>query len=157
MEEYVNKDTYNRSYVEVLEILKLIPKSEYDRIPKEKIEFFEQNKDKNYIYKYNLKDSKTLRKTDAIIINLYKDYIANEEEKKEIDEKLKQNLIKNEEEKREKYPVDIFKNKKEKIELEFRKTDLANNSVEPNKLIVYKESVIVRIWNKFKKIIKGEI
>lgn len=97
MNEYINIDTYSCSYEEVLEILMLIPKSEYDRIPKEKIEFFEQNKDKNYIYKYNLKDSKTLRKTDAIIINLYKDYIANEEEKKEIDEKLKQNLIKNEE------------------------------------------------------------
>ena len=156
MEEYVNKDTYNRSYVEVLEILKLIPKNEYDRIPKEKIEFFEQNKDKNYIYKYNLKDPKTLRKTDAIIINLYKDYIANEEEKKEIDEKLKQNLIKNEEEKREKYPVDIFKKKKEKIQVELPSIYSVDKDLEQNKLIEYKESFFTKILNKIKRMIKGE-
>ena len=37
-------DTYECSYVEVLEILKHIPKEEHDKIPKELIEFFEKNK-----------------------------------------------------------------------------------------------------------------
>ena len=45
-------NTYSLSYVEVLEILKHIPKEDYEKIPKEKIEFYENNKDKNYIYIY---------------------------------------------------------------------------------------------------------
>ena len=35
------ENTYACSYVEVLEILKHIPKREYEKIPKEKIEFYE--------------------------------------------------------------------------------------------------------------------
>ena len=71
--------TYSCSYVEVLEILKHIPKEDYEKIPKEKIEFYKKNVDKNYVYIYDSIAPKTLRKTDAILINLYKNYIAKEE------------------------------------------------------------------------------
>ena len=105
-------DTYECSYVEVLEILKHIPKEEHDKIPKELIEFFEKNKDKSYQYTYNLASPKTLRKTDAIIVNLYKDYIANDDEKKQIEKRLMENYEKAESEKRKKYnPDDLFKKK----------------------------------------------
>ena len=46
-------NTYSCSYVEVLEILKHIPKEDYIKIPEEKIEFYKNNMDKNYIYIYN--------------------------------------------------------------------------------------------------------
>ena len=105
-------DTYECSYVEVLEILKHIPKEEYDKIPKQLIEFFEEHKDKSYRYIYNPVSPKTLRKTDAIIVSLYKDYIANEDEKKQIEKRLIENYQKAEIEKRKQYnPDDLFKKK----------------------------------------------
>ena len=105
-------DTYECSYVEVLEILKYIPKEEYDKIPKQLIEFFEEHKDKSYRYIYNPVSPKTLRKTDAIIVSLYKDYIANDNEKEQIEKRLMENYEKAETEKRRKYnPDDLFKKK----------------------------------------------
>ena len=105
-------DTYECSYVEVLEILKHIPKEEYDKIPKELIEFFEKNKDKSYQYIYNPVSPKTLIKTDAIIVSLYKDYIASDNEKKHIEKRLMENYEKAESEKRKQYnPDDLFKKK----------------------------------------------
>ena len=38
------QDKYKCSYVEVLEILKYIPKEEFEKIPKEKIEFMRKTK-----------------------------------------------------------------------------------------------------------------
>lgn len=108
-------NTYERSYVEVLEILKYIPREEYEKIPKDYIEFYKENKDKNYKYKYNQNSPKTLRKTDAIIIYLYKNYIASDEEKDEIEKNLKLNSQRAEIEKRRKYnPDNIFRENKRK-------------------------------------------
>ena len=44
---------YSRNYTEVLEILKYIPIDEYNKIPKQKIEFYEKYKDRSYKYEYN--------------------------------------------------------------------------------------------------------
>lgn len=44
---------YAKAYTEVLEILKHIPKDEYEKIPKSEIQFYESNYDKNYKYMYN--------------------------------------------------------------------------------------------------------
>ena len=82
------EDTYANAYVEVLEILKYVPVNEIAKIPKKEIEFFERNKNVNYQYDYNVDNPITLRKTDAIIVNLYKKYFSNEEENKKIDELL---------------------------------------------------------------------
>ncbi len=82
------EDTYANAYVEILEILKYVPVNEIEKIPKKEIEFFERNKNVNYQYDYNVDNSVTLRKTDAIIVNLYKKYFSNEEENKKIDELL---------------------------------------------------------------------
>lgn len=105
-------DTFECSYVEILEILKHIPKEEYDKIPKQLIEFFEEYKDKTYQYIYNPISPKTLRKTDAIIVSLYKDYIASDDEKMQIEKRLMENLEKSENEKRKQYNPDDLFNKK---------------------------------------------
>ena len=86
-------NTYACSYVEVLEILKHIPKEDYKKIPKEKIEFYEKNKASNYVYIYNSIEPKTLRKTDIILMNLYKNYIAKTDEKRKIEEILRLNEL----------------------------------------------------------------
>lgn len=110
------EDTYEKSYVEVLEILKYIPHNEYIKIPKEKIDFYEEYKDKNYHYTYDCNSPVVSKKANAILVNLYEEYIADEEEKKKIKEILKLNTQKVEDEKRKKYNVnDLFK-KTKKVE-----------------------------------------
>ena len=132
-------NTYSCSYVEVLEILKHIPKEDYIKIPEEKIEFYKNNMDKNYIYIYNPIMPKTLRKTDAILINLYKNYIAKEDEKQKINQILKLNEMKEEQEKQKKFsPNNIF-----------------NNHVENENTILvveHKETMLKKIINKIKRI-----
>lgn len=138
-------DTYSCSYVEVLEILKHIPKEDYEKIPKEKIEFYKNNMDKDYVYIYDTFKPKTLKKTDAILINLYKKYIAEDDEKKKIHQILKLNEIKAEQEKNKKFSSDnIFNNKYIEIE---------NNNVNSLSKVEYKETVLKKIINKIKKIL----
>ena len=131
-----------KSYVEVLEILKHIPKKEYDMIPKEKIDFYKANSDKTYKYVYS--SQITSRKTYSIIVSLYKNYIATNEEKLEIDNLLRKNLKKEEIKKEEKYnPNDLFKNKKV-------------NTVTPNSNLpvqLKNKSIISRIIERIKKLI----
>lgn len=137
-------NTYSLSYVEVLEILKHIPKEDYEKIPKEKIEFYENNKDKNYIYIYNPVNPKISRKTDAILINLYKNYIAKDDEKEKINHILKLNEMKNEQEKQENFDLNnIFNNKKSEIK---------NNNVDILPVEKKRETRFKKIIDKIKKI-----
>ena len=136
-------DTYSCSYVEVLEILKHIPKEDYEKIPKEKIEFYKNNMDKNYVYIYDTFAPKTLRKTDVILINLYKNYIAEAYEKTKIQQILKLNEIKEEQEKKTKFSSDNIFNS--------RHIENENNNVNTLSKIEYKETIFKRIINKIKR------
>ena len=49
----MTNDKYAKAYTEVLEIIKYLPKNEYDKIEKEKINFFEDNKDNSYKFSIN--------------------------------------------------------------------------------------------------------
>ena len=51
----INKN-YAKAYTEVLEIIKYFPKSDYDKIPKEKIEFFKQFREARCIRTHIYKD-----------------------------------------------------------------------------------------------------
>lgn len=44
---------YAKAYTEVIEILNHLSKEEYDKIPKEKIDFYKKYMDKEYKYKIN--------------------------------------------------------------------------------------------------------
>ena len=99
----MNTDTYEKSYVEVLEILKHIPEIEYNKIPKEKIDFFKKNCDKEYKFIFEEGKMTASRKAYAIIINLYYEYIATDKQKKIVENALKYNNEKLEQIKKEKY------------------------------------------------------
>lgn len=119
-------NTYARAYTEVLEILKHFSKEEYSKIPIEKINFYKDNMDKDYIYEINpeieLSKQYISKEANAILVSLFREYFATEEQRKTLDNLLNQNQQKLEEIKREKYSVDnIFKNNneeenKEKVE-----------------------------------------
>lgn len=137
--------TYSCSYVEVLEILKHIPKEDYEKIPKEKIEFYKKNVDKNYLYIYDSIAPKTLRKTDAILINIYKNYIAKEDEKEKINEMLKLNNIKDEQNKQKQFnSASIFNNRNIKSE---------NTDINCLAIVEYKGTAFKRIINTIKKLL----
>lgn len=44
---------YAKAYTEVLEILNYLSKEEYSKIPEEKIRYFKENMDKDYIFTVN--------------------------------------------------------------------------------------------------------
>lgn len=90
-----------RAYTEVYELLKTLPEYEYSKIPKEEIAFYEENRDKKYIFNIDvnaeLKKQNISREANAIIISLYKKYFANENEIKQLNTLLTHNQIKIEE------------------------------------------------------------
>ena len=109
---------YARAYTEVVEILKYVPDEDVKKIPKEKIEFYQNNMDNEYNYHLDLtkefEEQKMSDITKAILANIFRDYWATPYQKEKIKAKEKYDLEKIEEEKREKYnPDKIFKEKKE--------------------------------------------
>lgn len=143
----MTNNKYAKAYKEVLEIIKFFPREELDKIPKEKIDFFKQNMDKEYEFsidpQVDLSEQNISKETNAIIVNLYLDYFATEKQKIKINEILELNEIKAEEEKRKKYnPDDLFKN------VDFTvKSD--ENSIKETALVEYKEN----FFTKFKEFI----
>ena len=49
----MNNSNYAKAYKEVLEIIKYFPKEEYNKIPNEKILFYQENMDKEYKFIIN--------------------------------------------------------------------------------------------------------
>lgn len=144
----MTKDKYAKAYTEVLEILKYLPKNEYDKIPHERIQFFEDNKDYSYNFKIYpqipLGKQNISIEANSIIIMLFRDYFASETQKEKLKVILKQNEDKYQEEIRNKYnPDDIFKNKKDEIT-----TYSSNKEIENNNL-----PIEVKRENFFKKFI----
>jgi len=115
----MTNDKYAKAYTEVLEILKYLPKNEYNKIAKEKIIFFENNKDNSYKFSINphmpLDKQNISIEANSIIIVLFRDYFATEKQQEKLNIILKQNEDKYQEEIRNKYnPDDIFKDRKDR-------------------------------------------
>ena len=113
------KEMYACSYKEVMTILRFLSVQDLVKIPSEKLEFFDANMDENYDYELDYSksfmDQKMSPITEAILANLYRDYLASPAQKQAILEKEKRELEKIEEEKRLKYnPDNLFKNNNEK-------------------------------------------
>ena len=108
------ENSYAKAYTEVLEVLKYIPKEEYSKIPNDKIEFFKAHMDKDYTFFINpeidLAEQNISIKANAVLVDLYLEFFATEEQKVMIEKKLEQNQLEEETEKRERYkPNDLFK------------------------------------------------
>ena len=136
---------YARAYKEVLEIIKYFPEEEYNKIPKEKIEYFIKNMDNSYEFIINpnvdLSEQNISKEANAIIVMLFQDYFATEKQKEKIKEILELNEKKSEQEKMEKYnPDDLFL--KNKINEEKQQKD-AQETV----LVEYKENFFTRFKN----------
>lgn len=136
---------YANAYKEVIEILKYVSKEDYDKIPKDKIELFEANANKDFNFTYDI--NKTLdeqnvsKKAKTIIAILFRDYWATDAQREKIKAKEQYDRRIKEEENREKYNPDNLFKKHEEIE----NIETINKN---NQMIPYKESFFKKIFNK---------
>ncbi len=141
------KEDYAKAYTELLEVLKHISYSSLNKIPKEDLEMYNQNKDKNYKYEYNSKlefeQQKMSRLTRILIANIYIQYWASEEERTKIKQMDRNELEQIEIEKRNMYnPDTLFSNRKKQ------------NKIETESLVIIKKkNIFERIVEKIKQIL----
>ncbi len=135
-----------KAYSELFEIINLLDESEKNKIPTKIYENIKSQKSKEYINQYNtlddINENNIEEKTAILLTSLYLDYIANEEEKKEVEDVLKEN----EKQLSEKYSTEnMFKNRNKE-----ENTQKINTMVTIKK----KETVFTKILNKIKSLFK---
>lgn len=141
-------NSYAKAYTEVLEIINHFSEDEYKKIPKEKIDFYEKHKDREYDFKIDpnidLAEQNISRKANAILVSLFRDYFATAKQKEILKNLLQQNQEKLEKEKYLKFnPDNIFNKSNSNI----------NDSKDKVALVEIKNEVWYRkILNFFKRI-----
>ena len=138
---------YANAYSEVLGILKYISREDYEKIPKNRIEVFEVNSNKEYNFDYDpektLDEQNVSKRTKAIIGLLFRDYWATEEQKSKI--VAKQNY---EREKLIKEQKNLFKYKNRNM----KESEIIN--CEEKFLQEPKDNIFKRIFKRIKCIFK---
>ena len=134
------------AYAEVYTILQELNEEEYNKIPPEVIKTIEANRNEEYEYELDdeldLKDQPMLPETKAILFNLFRDYLANPEQKTKIIRMQNEARQKNELKKQQMYNTDLFANKPKK--------NATENNNETIQIVEYKESIFKSILNKIK-------
>lgn len=86
---------YKRAYTEVFEVLNNLSKEEYEKIPKEKIEYYKENRDRNYKFKIDLSMSiekmNLSREANSILVSLFLEYFVTFNQKESLEEMLYKN------------------------------------------------------------------
>ena len=140
---------YANAYKEVLIVISNLIKEDYEKIPKEYIEFLERNANPDYDFKYDISkafdEQELLDDTKYILFGLFEKYGATEAQKSKI-KALKNNYNeKSEKQKREKYNADKI----------FKKNNL-NETQEKVQMVKHKEfkwyqKIFYKILNVFGK------
>ena len=98
---------YTNAYTEVYEILNCLDKDEYNKIPVELLEVFEENRNLEYEYEINEEQDLTkqpmLVETKAILLNIFRDYLATSDQSKKIKQWLQMDREYLEKHKQERY------------------------------------------------------
>lgn len=142
---------YANAYSEVLGILKYISREDYEKIPKNRIEVFEVNSNKEYNFDYDpektLDEQNVSKRTKAIIGLLFRDYWATDEQKDKIIKNQNYDRQILEEQKKSMYDVEnIFKKRS-------YENDIKENE-EVKEMLVYKETFFRKCINKIKSFFK---
>jgi len=145
-------NTYAQAYTEVLEILKLLPKYQYNKIPKKEIKFYEENRDVNYDFKIDktkpIENQQISRKASAIICTIFRDFFATESQKEKMKKILQINEQIKEKEAKQKYnPNELFKSKTytDNKSIENQEVSL----IKPEKISLFKR-IMLKIIRAFK-------
>ena len=82
---------YKKALVEVDAVLSCLDYNEYKKIPTNIINALENNKDEEYMYEYDeeleYEDWSLMPETKAILYNIFKQYLATEEQRKYLQQK----------------------------------------------------------------------
>ena len=139
-------NAYKEAFAEVLEILKNSDENIINKIPKNFINFLDENKDKNYIVKIDFSNENwedyTKQETQAILALIYRDYIVSPEQRERLLAEENEELIKAEKQLREKYNPDNIFEKHNKPQEEHQ------NNVS---ITEYKDPIFKRIINIIKR------
>ena len=144
---------YTKCLVELDEVLNYLSIEDLEKIPIEIRNSIKEQKDKEYIWKYDetkkLIEQKLDRKTIAMLSYLNMEYLLNDEQKQFMDNLHRINDQNLEKEKQEKYYQDnLFKNRTANT---IQKTEISNENVA---IIEYKETFFRKVINKLKKFFK---
>lgn len=143
---------YANAYTEVYEILNCLDKDEYNKIPVELIEVFEENRNLDYEYEINQEQDLTkqpmLIETKAILLNIFRDYLATPEQNKKIKQWLQMDREYLDQQKRKKYPGNMFEDTSKKECNTHKEETLLPAEIK-------KQSFIKKIFDKIKSILKN--
>lgn len=135
---------YREAFTEVNEILKYLSEDLLNKIPKEFIDNIKENMSTSYVLKYDntkgINEQNLKQETRAILSVIYRDYICDEEIKKEIIQKDRKEWF--ESEKKKQYgDIEVFPKK-----------PIKNLDTKENKAlqVVKKQTIIIKIIDKIK-------
>lgn len=134
-----------QAFADLSIIIKMMPKYMQKKINTNFINLIEQNKDTNYVSKINsnipLKYQELSETTQTLLALIYRDYLCNEEERKQLLIAENEELQKLEDENKKRYEINFEK-----------RNQHPNIENATTALIEYKkESFIMKIINKIKK------
>ncbi len=118
----IDKEEYAEAATEVIDVIQHMDDDLIEKIPINVIRKLNQIKSKTYVpnldYDKDMKDMGLQDRSKLILTSIYMEYICTEEEKKEIDELIKQSQKAIEEKKQNKYDIDRFfeRNKTENVQ-----------------------------------------
>ena len=145
---------YTKCLVQLDEVLKYLSIEDLEKIPFEIRNSIKQQKDKEYIWKYDkrnaLKEQELDRKTVALLSYLNMEYLLNPEQKEYMEtiHKINEQKIEKEKQKQDRYNYDnLFNNKTSTVIQE-------ENISENVSILEYKESLFKKIINKIKIFLK---
>ena len=158
---------YSKAYTEVLEIMTYLPEEEQSKIPMERIEFYFENRDENYDFHYNenipFNEQQILPETQAIIITLFRDYYATDEQKEKLEKILNHNDLIRQENINEVFNYESFFKQDEKSNNGVKKdVDVESNenqeieSIDTQaSLFVVRDNIFTKLIKRIKKLFKG--
>ena len=146
-------NNYNNACTEVYAILNDLDEEDYNKIPPEVITAIKDNRNLDYIfeldYDINLKDNILLKETRAILFNIYRDYLVSSEQKEKIIRMQNEERQKLEIKKQEKFDSNNVFNIENVLEEKNNENTGTTALTE-----VKKESFIVRIFNRIKRLFR---
>lgn len=145
---------YMKSCTEILEIIKYIPREDYNKIPSDIITVLENDKDEKYNFKYNINktlDEQNVSKQAKIIIALFfRDYWATNSQREKILKMQKEKRQKLDSEKRVIYnPDEIFKINNLKNDLDEK---VMTNEEPKFPMNIKKDNFIIRLIYRIKSV-----
>ena len=151
-------NNYKNALVELETIINCLDCQEYEKIPADIIKAIENNKNDNYIFEFDknldYKDWKLMNETKALLYNIFREYLATKEQKDYLIEAERYQMLKQEQEKINRYNSnDLFKKSNRDRNENFDNTNVPTQNL-PKPV---KQSFIQEIIKKIKNFFANKI